>query len=402
VLPGRAANAVPETPPAATDEALRNAQKVQQLEGDVKALRDSAVKNEATLTDLKTRLQKAEAERFPAALVYGLAALLLASVLAAVFLWLRQRRALPGAHDWWNPSGANAAPVAVIAGVPGPIDGLELQAQVRTAESAPDTAASPVSVRDSVFAELMGGSAIDAVVPDALAKTTSAAAARPVRRLGSDAVWALRRRAQQLVSLRNSDQALQILKQQIRDSKEPNPFVYLDLLGLLHSLRLQAEFKKYCQDFKLLFNADVPEFSLYREQGKGLESYPEVLSTITGLWPKPEVQVFIEACIFRDPWNDRSQPFDLAAFRDLLILQVIAQSESEAAPAFPELSSSALAELSARSPAPAPALDLNLSDMDAAAQAPPRAHIDLTRLIPGDHEQVLTSMAELGGGKSTR
>ena len=409
LLPDRAASAAPAAALPATPEALLNSQKVQQLEGDVKALRDSAAKSEATLVDLKARLQKAEAERRPAGLVYGLVALLLASVLAAVSLWLRQRRTLSGAPDWWSAAAANGAPMPPAVAAPAQAVAPVVQDPARGAESAAsvrEAAEWPSSLKDSVFSELMAGGAPDAAAAEALANTTPASAAKPVRRLASEAVWKLRRQAQQFVSQGNGDQAVQVLKQQIRDSKEPNPFVYLDLLGLLHSLRLQADFNKLRQDFSLLFNADVPEFMAFREQGKSLDAYAPVLSKITGLWPKPEVQVLIESCIFRDPWNDRNQPFDLAAFRELLKLQVIAQRESETAPAFPELARSAAAALPARAPEPAPAstLDLDLSDAAApgAAAAAPQAHIDLTRLIPGDHEHVLTSMAELGGSKSGR
>jgi len=383
VLSDRVANAAPEAPPAVPDEAARNAQKVQQLEGDVKALRDSAAKSEASLADLKARLQKAEAERSPGVLVYALAAAALLGVLAAIFLWLRQRRALSLASDeWWNGGAANA--------VPPTSDGL----------ASPPLTVQPTGTRDSVFSELMGSGAVAAQRTDAAAGTASGAAARTVRKLRSKTVLHVRQRAQALVSKGKVDEAVQVLKQQIRDSKEPNPFVYLDLLGLLHSLGLPADFKQSSQDFKLLFNVEVPEFASYTEQGRALESYADVLSTITALWAKPEAQTFIEACIFRDPWADKSQPFDLAAFRDLLLLQVIAQSESDVTPDFPELSHSALAELSAHPPAPAPALDLDLSEIEIAAPpaaVPRRSDIDLTRLIPGDHEQTLTAMAPLGG-----
>jgi len=379
VLSDRVANAVPEASPAVPDEASRDSQKVQQLEGDVKALRDSAAKSEASLAELKARLQRAEAERFPVALVYGLTGLALLGMLAAVFFWLRQRRALSlASDDWWNGGVANAAPPTS--------DG----------SASPQLMAQPTGMRDSVFSELMGSGAVAARSSDAAAGT----AARTVRKLRSTAVLQVRQQAQALVSKGKVDEAVQVLKQQIRDSKEPNPFVYLDLLALLHSLRLPADFKQCSQDFKLLFNVEVPEFASYAEQGRDLESYVDVLSTITALWAKPEVQMFIEACIFRDPWADKNQPFDLAAFRDLLLLQVIAQSESDVTPNFPELSKSALAELSAHPPAPAPALDLDLSEIEIVARpatVPRRSDIDLTRLIPGDHEHTLTAMAPLGG-----
>ena len=52
------------------------------------------------------------------------------------------------------------------------------------------------------------------------------------------------------------------------------------------------------------------------------------MSLISGLWPKPEVLLAIESCVFRDPWANKSQPFDLAAFTDLLLLHGVAQSDA--------------------------------------------------------------------------
>jgi hypothetical protein len=93
-----------------SDDALRSREKVQTLETQLKALRALAAQNQTSLLDLKTRLQKAEAERFPSTLVYGLAALLLASVAAMAFLWNRQRQAPASGANWWSSAvGQRAA-----------------------------------------------------------------------------------------------------------------------------------------------------------------------------------------------------------------------------------------------------------------------------------------------------
>ena len=81
MLSDRVANLESATAEAGKPDLSHDAQKVQTLEADVKALLALAAKNEASLLELKTRLQKAEAERFPNEVVYGLLALL-ASVVA--------------------------------------------------------------------------------------------------------------------------------------------------------------------------------------------------------------------------------------------------------------------------------------------------------------------------------
>ncbi len=91
-------------PSAPVTDTLHEMRRIQSLEGEVKALLALAAKNEASLADLRARLQKTEAERFPDGLVYGLAALLLASLALAAVLWYRQRHARAGGEEWWSGS----------------------------------------------------------------------------------------------------------------------------------------------------------------------------------------------------------------------------------------------------------------------------------------------------------
>lgn len=396
-VPDRVASQLPaaalapaSVPASAPDAALLVSQKVQQLEGDVKLLRDSALKNDASLADMKARLQKAEAERFPSGLLYGLAALALASLLAAAYFWTRQRRLPPADHEWWSEAGSADAAAKDEARAPVKFAVDDNKSAAFSLPPKPPVGRAEVS--NSVFSELMRTDPSDA--------TLSQSPARPVRELGSEPIRKLRRQVGYLVSLGKADQAMQMLNQQIQESTEPNPFVYLDLLGLLHSLGLPDEFKHFQQDFKRLFNVNMPEFALFKEPGKTLQSYPDVLSAITLLWTKPEVQSLIDACIFRGPGSDKIASFDLAAFRDLLLLQSIAQSETSVLSSFPGLSSSALAELAAHPAEPAAPLDLNLSEFEIALPAEhssQHAAIDLTKLIPGEHERTATAMAKLGG-----
>lgn len=93
----------PEPPP--------QAQRLQKLESNVQSLLALAAKNEQNLTALRDKLQIAESERYDNGLVYGLGALLLASLTAVAYLWRRQRQVKPGADHWWGES-ERAADVA--------------------------------------------------------------------------------------------------------------------------------------------------------------------------------------------------------------------------------------------------------------------------------------------------
>jgi len=76
------------------DDLGRDAQKMQQLQSDLRTLLDQAVKNEASLAAMRERLEKAESDRVPVALVYGLVALVAACVGALAYLWTRRNKAI--------------------------------------------------------------------------------------------------------------------------------------------------------------------------------------------------------------------------------------------------------------------------------------------------------------------
>lgn len=428
---------------APTEDALLNIKKVQKLEADVKAMRDATLKSEASLVDLRARLQKAEASRFPEVAIYGLMALVMACLAGLAWLWNRQRRAAPGSLDWWSDS-STSAPEALLSGA----DSFSTSAAPRdkadptreSRDSGPGTwpghaadavalaepLADRIELTDSAFGGLKRVDSADAQLgnPSAPAKAALPEHTSLVRSLNSDAILDIRHQAEFFVSLGKADQAATLLKKQISESEEPSPFVYLDLLNLLHSLGQKNEFQQYCQDFNLLFNGTVPEFAFFKDEGQDLESYPDVLSRITLVWPTPKVLELIETCIFRDPWAEQNQAFDLAALRDLLLLHAIAHSivlapileEEEpsrvnpsaprsaartsrssvaefdfadsVASSFPELSKSAMADLFAREGPPSAALDLDLSALERESSSDhlaPTADVDLARLLPHAH-----------------
>jgi hypothetical protein len=148
------------------------------------------------------------------------------------------------------------------------------------------------------------------------------------RSINSDKVFDVRQKADFFVSLGQTDQAVRVLEDQINESGETSPLLYLALLDILHSLGLRQDYHQFKEDFNLLFNSRVPEFTAYGQEGRSLEEYPQVLAHITALWPTRKAQMVIEASIFRDTLDESSKPFDLAAFRDLLLLHAIAQTNA--------------------------------------------------------------------------
>ena len=389
---------------APPEDALLKAQKVQALEGEVKALRDAAAKNERSLADIQAHLQQAQSERSSGAIVYVLAALLLASSLTVVWLWTRQRHGSLVDRRWWNDAAVQEAPAAAaLVDVPAPgeasaradLEQPQAPGERRVAATAAGRPAGleahAIELTESAFSDFMRAGA-----PDREARSGSALPAKLVRNLNSGAILEMRRQAEKFVAQGKPEQAVAVLRNQISASDEPNPMVYLDLLGLCHALNRKKDYQQFAQDFNLLFNGRIPEFAFFKNEGNALEAYPEVLSHIVGCWPKSQVLELIEACIFRDPWASGSEPFDLAAMRDLLLLHGIAQSlvmaaiASEDADAvatsFPGLQPSVKTGSSGQTRESHPALDLDLSNLGMEASSEkdqPVADIDLDLLLPG-------------------
>ena len=388
---------------ATPEKALIDEQKMQTLEGEVRALRDSAARNERSLADLKVRLQQAEAERSPGAVIYILLALTICSLSALAWLWIRQRRGSRLDHGWWSDSAVK--PVAVDSAYAPVSDVSPARPDLDQAHdsSASRVAAHSFDLGDSAFSDLMP---TDAATPDKA--DSPGLPTRDVRNLNSGAIVELRRRAENLVARGSPEQAVSILRRQISESVEPNPLVYLDLLGLLHALNLKQDFQLFSEDFNLLFNVRAPEFAVFKSEGKDLESHPDVLAHICAWWPRPKVLGLIESCIFRDPWTSSSEPFDLAAMRDLLLLHGIAQSVAFDGRALddadtvvtssPSSSRGAQPDLFGQKKEPPKALDLDLSDTGIVASSvkqQPAVDIDLDLLLPGAqkaHDPTLLDM----------
>ncbi|MFZ4480451.1 MAG: hypothetical protein ACOYNZ_11235 [Rhodoferax sp.] len=443
VLSDRIANLDSAMTFAPSEDALLNQQKMKTLELEVKTLRDSAARNERSLADLKARLQQTQVESYPGVVIYGLAALVLLCLLAVAWLWIRQRGRSMGGDQWWSDNGTNQLPLAADGG-------RDSSGRVKSRAKGPDQTsgsgglgagdtgntsgleAHSVQLSDSGFFDFRQSGAVEPEFGKRPAQpvVTVGAQSKLVRSLNSEAIVEMRQQAEKLVSLGLSEQAVAILKRQVSESDEPNPLVYLDLLGLFHELNMQSDYQQFCQDFNLLFNGRVPEFALYGQEGEGLESYPEALARITATWPTPKVLEVIEACIFRDPWAARSVPFDLAAMRELLLLHGLAQGvvvaggsaqdgadrervaavdarqsdpaqldyADSVASSFPALSKSALADLFGPERGMPQELDLDLSDLpepETPAKSAAATDIDLTLLIPDDHQAHVSNGIEI-------
>lgn len=355
VLSERVATLESSTASAPVDVAAREAREAQRiaaLESNVKNLLALASRNETSLGDLKARLRQAESERYLNPMVYGLIALLLACVALIGFVLLRRGKSLGGSSgNWW--SGATSVPPTVGSPETGPgtirpsgfspmsapgalasRDAQEDQTQ-RLARAGPRSLPAPITqvdvslveMSESTFDRLMqSGVTHNAVRKPRPADAAQSDAAGHRKSINSEELFDIRQQAEFFVSLGQTDQAVRILENRISASGESSPLAYLDLLKIFHALGLRADFRQVREDFNLLFNARVPEFSNFLEEGRSLEEYPEAISGIVAAWGSPHIFATIETSLFRDQWNTQHELFDLAAFRDLLLLHAVAQA----------------------------------------------------------------------------
>lgn len=378
VLSDRVATLESSTASAPAEQAAResrDAQRLQSLENSVKNLLAVATRNEASMADLRVRLQQAESDRYSNPLVYALAALLLLTLAGLAFLIGRQKSGGGGAGgNWWSgAAGADAedgargrtetaprrsdfSPLSSPApmSAPGALSGTDQSLQ-QTQRAGPPSRGAPITqvdvslveMSESTFDRLMQSGTTHSAVRKPRQPEPGATAPEAGRRLiNSDDLFDIRQQAEFFVSLGQTDQAVRILENRISESGESSPLAYLDLMKIFHSLGLKADFRQVREDFNQLFNVRVPEFAGFDHEGRSLDEYPAILATLVSVWGKPEVLANIEALLFRDQWNTQREPVDLAAFRDLLLLHAVAH----ATPSLPDTLQEATERSIPRSP----------------------------------------------------
>lgn len=387
----RALNASPE-------EILRQGARTLALEADIASLKTLTAKNQAGLSDLGARLHLAESERFSAWVVYALLAALLACLAALALVWNRQRRRPDHDQDWWDRVNTEQT-ASVDTSEPKPEPVAPARGPTATAATAPPLGhaglwgnssqaahmdVSMVEVSHSVFDELM--------------RADAAPMAAPTRNLNGLTIVS-QQQVNLLVAQGRPEQAISLLKQHLHDGGNPNPALYLELLSLLHTLGLRADFLHCRDEFGRFFTGKIPEFSVFKNEGRSLEAYPQLLSRIAELWPAPQVLEVLEACIFQDHYEATHQSFDLAAFRELLLLYAVAQRlalmhpavNSKADPVSPPPPAPLDLDLSEPHQAPAGSgsmdkvdVDIALPINDAPTSEAPSAHLSPTRQHDGN------------------
>jgi hypothetical protein len=312
---------------------LRDSQRLKALESDVAGMLAQSRKTEQAVTEMRGQLEQARQERYSNWLVYALCGGLLLVLLAAGFLWRRNRQHTLrlGHGPWWNKEaddGPQDSPDSFLADVPTsrltgivPVHGgqaakpaIDLDLDTlhfentrklpasRPAEPAPSA---PSGDRPEFLPSLGGLSGMPRIV-------------------NAEELFDVQQQADFFLSLGHTDKAVDVLRMHIADNVETSALVYLDLFDLYHSLGRRDDYDALRKDFHRMFNAQVPAFDDYAMDTHGLEFYVAALTRIESLWPTPKVLDVLEESIFRKP-DSRSEVFSLAAYRELLLLHSIAK-----------------------------------------------------------------------------
>ena len=327
----RAINAQPQ-------DILRDTQRMQALEADVKGLREQTTKNQASLNDLRVQLQKAEGERYANGLVYGLIALLALALAGAGYLWQRSRNATFSSQDWWRrgeTAGGDPEQLGPDSLMP-PVAPRQSAVATRNQDSATSVDVD-LDVDESMFATLKT-TARPAVPPEPaqprlvpVMEHGDFVASIPgsSRAVNAEELFDIQQQADFFISLGQHEQAIEVLKNHISDNVETSALAYLDLLKIYHSLNRREEYDQLRDDFNKVFNAQVPVFDAYSDKSSGLEAYHNALARIEALWPSPKVLEIIEESIFRKPGSGDGEAFGLEAYRELLLLYAMAKDVVE-------------------------------------------------------------------------
>lgn len=359
------------------------------LEAEAKTLRAQLAKRDE---EFQARLDRLENSRFDGNVVYGLLGLLLAALAAAAYWWDRSRKTSASVADWSRHSVSDLAESELHSGrissvdVPLPVDEDEmveppsppspLSAPAKTAKVAkplladdlPEVVEHPPGFKDSVFDDLQALSAVTAPknvfaagagAAVGVGAAAMSAPSTPLRQpppgqprsVVVDAFSDVRQHAEFFVSLGQYDQAIDLLKKTIDESIELNPLAYLELLKIHQKLGNQDAYERLRDDFNRVFNGRVPPIASFHEEGHRLQEHQSAMLKIENSWGTPSGLDTLEELLFRAPGNAGKPQFDLAAYRDLLMLYAVAKGDG---PELLESPSALLAKSASGKPAQRP------------------------------------------------
>lgn len=335
------------------EDASKDNLRLKAIEADVRSMADITKQQTQELTGLRSDLQQAQRARFANPLVYGLGALALGAMGFAFWAWRKRGQ---GAQPWWgsverfdeaaavdqanaafqSEQNASLAQEAVQGNQQLATQSLAGSGQGASvvypsaAAIAPKRSTSGLGAGSQDSAErtaaLVAGAKTASGLPDV---TADFAPSIPgvIRSVNTEELFDIQQQADFFMSLGQHSQAIDILQNHISDSVGTSALAYLDLFDIYHKIGQRDDFETLRDEFNRVFNTQVPEFDNYDVSSRGLEDYQPAIQRIQALWPNTKVLAVIEESIFRMPDRD-AKPFDLLAYRELMLLYAIAKDLS--------------------------------------------------------------------------
>ncbi|MCE1249111.1 MAG: hypothetical protein LWW82_00065, partial [Comamonadaceae bacterium] len=295
---------------------------VERLSTDLAQAQGQNSQARAEINALRAELQRAQDERFSSTVVYGLGGGLVLLLALLAWSWRRGPQRQNRLQQAWHDSVAHAAaleqsteptvaPEAVSAPAPpSSVAPWVDEAPTLPLETLPPPALAPV------------GLGTPATLPTPLADGQTA-----LQLVNPEELFDILQQAEFFISVGEHEQAMAVLRQHIAERGASSPFSYLELLRLYHQLGRADEFELLRTQFMRRFNAEVPVFARFADQGRNLLHYTDALAEIEAQWTSASVLALLEGYLFLQEGHSASVPaFDLAAYDDLLLLLGIAQT----------------------------------------------------------------------------
>lgn len=299
--------------------------RVHTLQSQLTQAQAQAGQERAQVVQLQAQLNEAQSEGVPSWWLYALGLALAGASAAAGWLAWRLRQAHHHATAAWHeaaamqPASTDLVKLQELDLAPDPRD--EWKASAVAAMQAPAPAPAPVH---PPVEQALAAAPLPAAPPP---KPATSAARIAAGMVNPEDLFDIVQQAEFYVSIGEHDLAIGELCQHIAERGSSSPFSYLELLRLYHQLGRIEAFDLLRSQFMEQFNAQVPEFSHFAQQGAGLEMYTDALAEIEAQWSSNTVLELLENDLFLHPGRTGTAPrFELAAYDDLLLLLAIAQT----------------------------------------------------------------------------
>jgi pilus assembly protein FimV len=379
---------------SAASDAGAQSDEIRALERQVESILAEARRQQAQLNTQRQRLASAEsANAWLPLLFMAVAALGLLCGALALRAWRLQRQ-LARAQTVVRAPAAPAVPAALA--VPTAPAGNAVEApKPRAADRPLLRGAGPAAARMPPDRPL--------ATPRLVAELGDLVAARrdfgafgtgvPPRPVSVEELLDLDQQVEFFLALGQAQSAIDLLLGHVRSTGGTNAQPYFKLLEIYRDQGDEEAYERTRERFNQRFNAHAPDWTGDLAGGRPLEDYPEVLQRLQRAWPQPMRAVAeLESLLLR---RADLEPFDLPAYRDVLMLHALvrdlpaaglAAAEVAAPPPIGQATTPAvLAREAPLSPGFAK-VDLPLADLGLAAPAhppavpPPPAIVDL--LLP--------------------